>query len=71
MTPQAATRTPGVIEASAAYTVAEFRRRTGLGDFAWRQLRSQLPIKCIGKKRFLLGADWLAFLRDMPAAPQV
>lgn len=55
-------RTPGVIRGDEAYTVAEFRRRTGLGDFAWRQLRHELRVVEVGKKRFVRGTDWLEFL---------
>jgi len=53
-----------VINAGEAYTAAEFRRRNGIGDYAWRKLRRELPIRCVGKKRFVLGADWLAFLHQ-------
>lgn len=55
-------RTPGVIRAEESYTVAEFRRRTGLGDYAWRQVRRSLRVVEVGKKRYILGADWLALL---------
>ena len=55
-------RTPGVIRADEAYSVAEFRRRTGLGDYAWRQIRRKLRVVEVGRKRFILGGDWLAFL---------
>jgi hypothetical protein len=60
----APTRAPGVIDASAAYTTAEFCRRCGLGNYAWRQLRRQLPVRPVGKKKFILGEDWLNFLRQ-------
>ncbi|MDA1054535.1 MAG: hypothetical protein O3C40_29225 [Planctomycetota bacterium] len=56
-------RTPGVIRADEAYTVAEFRRRAALGDYAFREVRrAGLRIISIGKKRFILGRDWLEFL---------
>jgi len=34
----------------------------GLGDYAWRQVRKGLQVIKIGKKRFVRGCDWLAFL---------
>lgn len=56
-------QTPGVIDAPAAYTVAEFRRRTGMAQYAFRQARANgLRVVAVGKKRYVLGADWLAFL---------
>jgi hypothetical protein len=56
---------PQVIAASESYTVPEFRRRTGLGDFAFRQVRrAGLRVVAVGKKRYVLGADWLQFLED-------
>ena len=60
-------RLPGVISALEAYGVPEFRRRTGLGDYAWRQLRRRLPVRRVGKKQFLLGSDWIAFLQQQPS----
>ena len=42
-------RTPGVIDGTAAYTTAEFRKRCGIGDYAWRQLRRRLPLRRVGK----------------------
>jgi hypothetical protein len=56
------TRTPGVIRVDESYTVAEFRRRTGLGDYAWRQVRRELQVIEIGRKQFVRGADWLDLL---------
>lgn len=54
---------PGVIRADEAYTIAEFRRRAGLGDYAFRQARGGgLRIIEVGKKRYVLGRDWLAYL---------
>ena len=55
--------TPGVIRADESYTVAEFKRRSGLGDYAFREARrAGLRIVSVGKKRFVLGGDWLVFL---------
>lgn len=61
---------PGIIRADESYTVAEFRRRADLGDYAFRQLRAKgLRVVECGKKRFVRGADWLEFL-DRQAAEQ-
>ena len=54
---------PQVIRADEAYTVPEFRRRAGLGDYAFREVRrAGLRIIEIGKKRYVRGCDWLEFL---------
>lgn len=67
-----AERVPQVICADEAYTVAEFRRRTGIGDYAFRELRQAgLRIVAIGKKRFIRGVDWLAHLAMIAAADDV
>ena len=58
----------GVISKDEAYTVAEFRRRAGLGDYAFREVRrAGLRVVAVGKKRFVRGADWLEFLSRMAA----
>ncbi len=62
-------RAPGVIRADEAYTVAEFRRRTGLGDFAFRAARAAgLRVIAFNKKRYVRGQDWLAFLAEQADA---
>lgn len=54
---------PQVIRADEAYTVAEFRRRTGLADYALRAARAAgLRVIAVGRKRYVRGLDWLAFL---------
>jgi len=59
---------PQVISATECYTISEFRKRTGLGDFSFRKVRAAgLPIVEVGKKRFVRGKDWLVFL-DLQAA---
>lgn len=55
--------TPGVIDRNHAYSVREFRRRTGLGDYAYAQARKAgLRVIKVGKKPYVLGSDWLDFL---------
>lgn len=56
-------RTPGVIRADEAYTQAEFCRRAGLARKAYQAARRHgLTVIEFGKKRWVRGADWLAFL---------
>lgn len=63
MTTATTNRVPGVIDAAASYTLSEFRRRTGLGSYAFRQARAAgLRVVEVGRKRYVLGADWLRFL---------
>lgn len=61
----AAAKPPGVIRADEAYSVAEFRRRAGLGNHSWRNVRQKLRVIALGKKRYVLGADWLDFLHQL------
>lgn len=56
---------PGIISATEAYTVQEFRKRAGLGDYTWRQVRQQLPVIKIGRKRYVLGAAWIQYLQQL------
>lgn len=64
-------RPPQVIRADESYSVAEFKRRSGLGDYAFREVRrAGLRIISIGKKRFVLGADWLEFLHRAAELPR-
>lgn len=64
-------RTPGIITADSALTVAEFRRRAGLQQHAFAQARKAgLRVIEIGRKRYVLGADWLRFLEAQAAKQQ-
>lgn len=61
-----ATRTPGVIRADEAYTLTEFRKRTGLGSTAFRGARAAgLRVIALGRKRYVLGVDWIEFLKQV------
>lgn len=52
-----------VIREDESYTIVEFCKRIGIGDYALRRYRREgLRIIAIGKKRFVLGKDWLEFL---------
>jgi hypothetical protein len=54
-----------VINAHEAYSLQEFRKRCGLGQHAWRNVREHIQVIEIGRKRFVKGADWLAFLDSL------
>lgn len=57
-------RTPGVIRADEAYSVVELRRRARLGDHLWRQVRRDLPIVTIGRRQYIIGSDFIDWLRE-------
>jgi len=53
----------GVILADATYPLPEFQRLSGLGEAALRQARRQgLVVTAIGRRRFVRGADFHAFI---------
>lgn len=55
--------TNGTIRDSEIYRLDEFKRRTGLGDFAFRQARADgLRTVAIGKKIFVRGCDFVEFV---------
>ncbi len=56
------TPSAGVINSAESYTVKEFRRRAGIGDYTWRRLRRELPVVTIGRRQYILGKDWIDFL---------
>jgi hypothetical protein len=57
-----------VIRADESYTVREFRARAGLRDFAFRECRQAgLRVIPVGRKRYVLGSDWIEFLRQRAA----
>ena len=61
-------RALGVIRADESYTVAEFKRRASLGDYAYGEARrAGLPIIKLGKKRYVLGRNWIEFLSKQPS----
>jgi hypothetical protein len=52
-----------VILADATYPLPEFQRLSGLGEAALRQARRQgLVVTAIGRRRFVRGADFHAFI---------
>ena len=57
----------GVILADATYPLPEFQRLSGLGEAALRQARRQgLVVTAIGRRRFVRGADFHAFIGSRP-----
>jgi hypothetical protein len=56
---------PGIIEAGACYTLQEFQSRTGIKRAGLRRLRRDgFPVRYCGKLAFIVGADFLDFLRQ-------
>ena len=54
---------PGVITADAVYTLDEIRERMKLGQAAMRQARrAGLKVRKIGRRRYVLGRDILAYV---------
>jgi hypothetical protein len=48
-----------------SYPLATFRQITGLSDSAMRAARrAGLPVRRVGKRGFILGRDWSAFLAN-------
>ena len=53
-----------MIDANCCYTLKEFKKQTGMGDVGVREcFKSGLPSSHIGRQTFILGSDWLAFVR--------
>lgn len=54
--------TPGVIADGETYRLDEFRRRSGMGEWAMRQARRQgLRVLKVGNLAFVRGSDFWAF----------
>ena len=55
----------GPSESDTAYPLPVFMQRAGLSRWAFRQARRNgLPVKVVGRRRYILGTDWLAFLAN-------
>lgn len=53
----------GAIVADAAHPLPAFRKLTGMGTAALREVRHKgLPVRKIGLRSFILGRDWLEFV---------
>jgi len=59
------TPSPGEIRADSVYRLADFKRRAGLRDWAFRTAKQQgLRILAHGRNRYVAGSDWIAFLHQ-------
>jgi hypothetical protein len=57
----------GEIEASTAYPLETFIRKTGLGRKAIARLRRDgMPVRVAGRQRFIIGADFIEALAINP-----
>jgi len=53
-----------------AYSLDDFKTRTGLGDAGLRAARrAGLQIRYAHNRGYILGADWLAYLKDQSLVP--
>ena len=56
---------PGVVAADSVYTLEEIQVRLKLGDAAMRQAkRKGLTVRSIGRRRYVLGRDLIAWLEN-------
>ena len=59
----------GVFKADEAYSLGEAQRRLGFGIHAMRSARrAGLQTRKVGRRKYLLGADILAYLASRPVA---
>lgn len=69
-TPREITSETGTINANEAYSMPEFCRRTGLREWTIREARRDgLRVVKVGKKPFVMGSDWLEYLRQIASPP--
>lgn len=55
----------GPISADQSYPIEIFSKLTGLGTWGLRKARQAgLKVKTVGRRRYVRGADWHAFLAD-------
>jgi hypothetical protein len=53
----------GEIRKNSTYSLREFKRRLGIGDAAIRQMKREgLPLRKIGKAKYVMGEDWFEFV---------
>jgi len=56
------------IEPGVAYSLDDFKRRTGMGAAAIRTARrhaeSPLAVRRVGRRSYILGDDFIAYLRE-------
>ena len=57
----------GPIRSDELYPLRELCRRLGLGTKGWRTLRnSGVPVRIVGKQRFVLGSELLRHFEALP-----
>ena len=67
----ASTHSLGVVARGETYTLADFKRRTGLGDNSLRQARrAGFRIIYAHGKAFVTGDDWHAYLESLAPAEE-
>ena len=64
-------RAPGLIEPGVAYTLVEFLKRIDCGDATWRVIRRRIKLRRVGRRVYVLGQDWLAYLESIDAAEPI
>lgn len=56
----------GAIAADQSYPLPTFMRLTGLSLWAMRQARRKgLKLRTVGRRKFVLGSDWLKYLEQL------
>lgn len=59
-------QTLGEIRADVVYPLPVFQRLAGLSSWATRQARRNgLILKLVGRRKFITGRDWLAYLDSL------
>lgn len=58
----------GIIEGGRSYPLPLFQRLSGLGTWGIRQARRDgLRVVKVGRRKFVLGSDWLTYLERQAA----
>jgi hypothetical protein len=58
---------PGIIAADCVYQLDDAQARLGLGKQAWRTARREgLPIRRVGRRRYVIGRDVITWLQTRP-----
>lgn len=58
----------GIIRHDESYSLSTFRAFTGMGSAALREAKLKgLKIRQSGRKRYVLGKDWLSYLESLDA----
>lgn len=71
---QQVTQPAGSVRADELYTIDEVKRRLAMRDTSWRTLlRTGLPLRKIGKRKFVLGRELIDHIAaiDQPAATRI